>query len=529
MAGQATLRRSGPHRVPPVSGVCHTGPVTRRLRVTVIAALIGTVGVVAPAGVAAGMMLSDPVVGMVATPDGGGLLGGGLRRRHLRLRRRRVLRVDGRPAPGRPGRGHGRDADGQGYWEVASDGGIFAFGDAGFYGSMGGTPLNQPVVGMAATPDGKGYWEVASDGGIFAFGDAGFDGSMGGSTAQPAGRGDGRHPGRQGLLGGGLRRRNLRLRRRRVRRLDGGHTRSTGRWWGWRPPPTARATGRWPPTAASSPSATPVRRIDGRHPAQPAGGGDGGDPTGQGYWEVASDGGIFSFGDAGFDGSVPDLPPPGPPRIALYGDSLGMEAGPYFTYLAQEAGASTLVRTYGGLAVCDFLQDMASDAASWQPTAAVLEFSGDNFTPCMDGDPIGSPQYYAKYRSDLQSAIDIFRPYGTEVFLTGVPYDALPAANGNVSNLNQLFASVAAANPGVTYVDAGQAVMANGAFTQTLPCLPFEPCTGPSGTNIVRSPDGVHFCPTGDTTIEGYFEVCNVYSSGAFRFAAAMLGPALHS
>ena len=252
-------------------------------------------------------------------------------------------------------------------------------------------------------------------------------------------------------------------------------------------------------------------------------------PSGQGYWEVASDGGIFSFGDAGFDGSVPDLPPPGPPRIALYGDSLGMEAGPYFTYLAQEAGASTLVRTYGGLAVCDFLQDMASDAASWQPTAAVLEFSGDNFTPCMDGDPIGSAQYYAKYRSDLQSAIDIFRPYGTEVFLTGVPYDALPAANGNVSNLNQLFASVAAANPGVTYVDAGQAVMANGAFTQTLPCLPFEPCTGPSGTNIVRSPDGVHFCPTGDTTIEGYFEVCNVYSSGAFRFAAAMLGPALHS
>jgi hypothetical protein len=70
--------------------------------------------------------------------------------------------------------------DGKGYWEVASDGGIFTFGDAGFYGSMGGHPLNQPIVGMAATPDGKGYWEVASDGGIFTFGDAGFYGSMGG-------------------------------------------------------------------------------------------------------------------------------------------------------------------------------------------------------------------------------------------------------------------------------------------------------------------------------------------------------------
>ena len=70
--------------------------------------------------------------------------------------------------------------DGRGYWLVASDGGIFTFGDAGFYGSMGGHPLNKPIVGMAATPDGRGYWEVASDGGIFTFGDAGFYGSMGG-------------------------------------------------------------------------------------------------------------------------------------------------------------------------------------------------------------------------------------------------------------------------------------------------------------------------------------------------------------
>ena len=70
---------------------------------------------------------------------------------------------------------------GRGYWLVAADGGIFSFGDATFYGSMGGTPLNKPIVGMAATPDGKGYWLVAADGGIFSFGDASFYGSMGGT------------------------------------------------------------------------------------------------------------------------------------------------------------------------------------------------------------------------------------------------------------------------------------------------------------------------------------------------------------
>jgi hypothetical protein len=62
---------------------------------------------------------------------------------------------------------------------VATDGGIFSFGDAVFQGSTGDIALNQPIVGMAATPSGNGYWFVASDGGIFTYGDAGFHGSTG--------------------------------------------------------------------------------------------------------------------------------------------------------------------------------------------------------------------------------------------------------------------------------------------------------------------------------------------------------------
>ncbi|MGH9038356.1 MAG: hypothetical protein ACRD0O_21580, partial [Acidimicrobiia bacterium] len=70
-------------------------------------------------------------------------------------------------------------APASGYWLVASDGGLFSFGDAGFYGSTGAVKLNKPIVGMAPTATGQGYWLVASDGGMFSFGDAAFYGSTG--------------------------------------------------------------------------------------------------------------------------------------------------------------------------------------------------------------------------------------------------------------------------------------------------------------------------------------------------------------
>ncbi len=55
--------------------------------------------------------------------------------------------------------------------------GVFSYGETGFFGSAGGTPLDQPVVGMAATPDGAGYWFVVSDGGVFGHCVAGCNGS----------------------------------------------------------------------------------------------------------------------------------------------------------------------------------------------------------------------------------------------------------------------------------------------------------------------------------------------------------------
>jgi lipoprotein-anchoring transpeptidase ErfK/SrfK len=170
---------------------------------------------------------------------------------------------------------------GDGYWMVARDGGVFSFGAARFYGSAGGSRLNQPVVGMAATPSGLGYWLVASDGGIFSYGDAAFFGSTGGMALQRpivgmAATGDG---GGYWLVAS-----------------DGGiFSFGSARFFG-----SAGSTRLRQPIVAMAPT------------------GDGG-----GYWLVAADGGVFSYGNAPFRGSGVGQVPRGKAVLGLAGSKVG--------------------------------------------------------------------------------------------------------------------------------------------------------------------------------------------------------------
>ena len=154
---------------------------------------------------------------------------------------------------------------GDGYWMAASDGGMFAFGDAGFHGSLGDVTLNRPIVGMAATPFLEGYWLVASDGGVFSFGSAGFHGSTGNMTLNSPIVGMAAHPHGLGYwlvaADGGV-----------FNFGDAGHFGSAG-------------------------GQKLNKPIVGIAPT----------PTGNGYWLVATDGGIFNYGDAEFLGSAGNL------------------------------------------------------------------------------------------------------------------------------------------------------------------------------------------------------------------------------
>jgi ribosomal protein L24E len=156
---------------------------------------------------------------------------------------------------------------GHGYWLVGSDGGVFAFGRARFFGSTGNDRLNAPIVAIAATPKGRGYWLVASDGGVFAFGDAKYEGSTAGAPLAapivamlPTTDGHG-----YWLVAS-----------------DGGVF--------------AFGNAHFHGSAVSLKLASPIV-------------GAAASQGGHGYWLLGSDGGVFAFGDAKFHGAPQDAQP----------------------------------------------------------------------------------------------------------------------------------------------------------------------------------------------------------------------------
>ncbi|MEO1058430.1 MAG: GDSL-type esterase/lipase family protein [Actinomycetota bacterium] len=215
------------------------------------------------------------------------------------------------------------------------------------------------------------------------------------------------------------------------------------------------------------------------------------------------------------------------PVAILYGDSLSWESRPHFiAALSGRPGLAVYERTFGGTAICDWRDQMNSDLAALRPGVVVVQFSGNAFGSCMHNNngPARGDALIAKYAADANAVVSTFQGTGTQVVFASSPIDR--DGSPRIGRINNVYRSLAADRPQVDYVDAAASVLNNGRFATMLPCLPAEPC-GASGHNMVRSPDGLHFCPMLYEVELGVTTPCPVRSSGAFRFGNALAQPVL--
>lgn len=212
------------------------------------------------------------------------------------------------------------------------------------------------------------------------------------------------------------------------------------------------------------------------------------------------------------------------PRILLVGDSLLVEATPHVKRLADKAGVAVDIQARKGTAICDWVGAMPGIRARFKPQIAVLAFSGNNLTPCvkdargrgLQGSSLGVRYYY-----DIEAMSG--RLNGLEVFWVQPP--ARKWWTQGAQAVTAAYADATRWRPDARLIEGGALISPGRVWSETQPCLPEEPCTGPkvSGVrhNVVRGADGLHFCPSSP----GFTAHCDRYASGAYRYARAILLP----
>jgi hypothetical protein len=220
-------------------------------------------------------------------------------------------------------------------------------------------------------------------------------------------------------------------------------------------------------------------------------------------------------------------------RVEVWGDSIAYQAAPYINYFIDASGkAHARTHVFPATAICDAISDIRSELDphnpnGYHPNRIVLVYSGVALYPCMkdaNGVPLAGQALIDKYAADARTVIAIAAQVHVPVYFASTPIFKQDAARYvNDTPLGVMYSTLPAAFPGgmVRFIDAALSVEWHGHYTDTLPCLPFEHCTGrwPDGVPdvVVRESDGKHFCP-----VPEFFFNCPVPMPGAMRYGAAI-------
>jgi hypothetical protein len=214
-----------------------------------------------------------------------------------------------------------------------------------------------------------------------------------------------------------------------------------------------------------------------------------------------------------------------PAQVVLYGDSLVYQSEQDFA--SPVCTSDVQVATYGqpGAALCDFTSFIATQTAADPPAIAVIAFSGNNDTSCMEdahGAPLVGAALLAKYKADAEWVMSLFTPGQTKVLWVTPPGRV---GDNQEPALAAVYQQVVSEYPNMAMlVDGGKYLRdATGTYQLNLPCWPDEQTltSCQAGQIQVRlQVDGFHFCPV--LIASG---PCPVYDAGAVRYGRAMAEP----
>ena len=221
------------------------------------------------------------------------------------------------------------------------------------------------------------------------------------------------------------------------------------------------------------------------------------------------------------------------PKTALiYGDSLTWESMSHITQqFAKKSGWTRYVHAFPSTPPCLWNTWLAADLAQYNPSVVALTTAANTYNasyPCMvdsNGNPLvmGTPEYYAKYESDLNTFFATVTATGAKVVYVKAPPMLDPVRNAAIIEIANRATQAAGNYHGVSISNVVRAALAkNGKYTATKPCLAIEAslpdCVNNTITirTITGPQTGLHLCPGGLPDVYPFF--CKTYSSGEYRF-----------
>jgi hypothetical protein len=199
----------------------------------------------------------------------------------------------------------------------------------------------------------------------------------------------------------------------------------------------------------------------------------------------------------------------------IFGDSLTAFASSYVSLAVHDANLKLVVKAYPGLAPCDIQREATRLLRDEHPKAMLLEFAGNNATPCVHG--LTGPALAAAYDKSVRAIAKVANEQDVPLVLLGPPAMHAPRWVTDSPLISRKYQKIAGDTDGVSFVSIGTTLSPNG-WTLRLPCLNSETksmgCI--DGTIRVRNFDGVHWDDPG----------ADGYSSGSFRYAQVVIGAA---